>query len=191
MKKLIIGVVGFMILITLGCSTTNTVPLSQTPAQSPTNEMAHIWFVRGTAYVQSGNYEDAVNDFTQAITADPKYIDAYYSRGRALGLLGKHEQAIEDFTQTILLNPKNANAYADRGVAYGSLGQNAPAVADFTRAITLNPNFAGAYYNRAIGYFTEKKCSEARKDIRKAQDLGYQRIRPGFLDDMKKDCPEN
>ena len=194
MKKLIIGVVGIMVLITLGCSTTKTVPLAQTPDSSdtlPINEMALLWFERGNAYVQSGDYEDAVEDFTQAITTDPNYADAYYSRGRVLGRLGKHQQAIGDFTQALSLNPKNANAHADRGAAYGSLGQHALAISDFTQAITLNPNFAGAYYNRAVGYFNEKKCAEARKDLHQAQDLDYLRIRPEFLDDLKKDCPEN
>ena len=194
MKKLIFGVVGIMVLITLGCSTTNTVPLTQTPEPSdthPINEMALLWFERGNAYVQSGNYEDAVKDSTQAIATDSNYADAYYSRGHVLGRLGKHEQAINDFTQALLLNPKNANAYADRGVAHGILGQHALAISDFTQAITLNPNFAGGYYNRAIGYFAEKKCSEARKDVRQAQDLGYQKIQPEFLDNLKRDCPEN
>ncbi|MCX5883861.1 MAG: tetratricopeptide repeat protein [Deltaproteobacteria bacterium] len=192
MKKLIIGVVGIMVLITIGCSTIKTVPLTQMPDPSDkpyTNEMALQWFKRGSAYVQMGNFEDAVNDFTQAITSDPNFDEAYYSRGRALGRLGKHEQAISDFTRALSLNP-TANAYADRGTAYGILGQHAQAISDFTQAINLNPDFAGAYYNRAIGYFAEKKCSEAREDMRKAQGLGYQKIRPEFLDDLKKDCPE-
>ena len=68
--------------------------------------------------------------------------------------------------------------------------KQALAISDFTQAITLNPDFAGAYYNRAIGYFAEKKCAEARKDMRQAQSLGYQKIQPEFLDDLKKDCPE-
>jgi tetratricopeptide (TPR) repeat protein len=188
MKKLLIGVVGIMVLITLGCSTTKTVPLTQRQDPSP---QALQWFERGNAYAQSGNYEGAVKDFTQAITADPNYADAYYSRGHVLGRLGKHEQAIGDFTQVLTLNPENANIYADRGAAYGSSGQHALAISDFTQAIALNPEFAGAYYNRAIGYFAEKKCAEARKDVLKAQELGYQKIRPGFLENMNKECPEN
>ncbi len=191
MKNFLIGVVGIMILITVGCSTTKTVPLSQMPDPSPINERALVWFERGNAYVQLGNFEDAVNDFTQAINTDPNFADAYYNRGLVLGRLEKHEQAISDFTQALTLNPKNINAFADRGVAYGSLGQHALAISDFTQAITLNPNFASAYYNRAVGYFVEKKCEEARKDVRQAQDLGYQKIRPEFLENMKKDCPEN
>jgi tetratricopeptide (TPR) repeat protein len=192
MKKLLIGVVGVMVLFTLGCSTTNTVPLTQRPdASSPRDELALQWFERGNTNVKSGKYEEAVNYFTQAITIDPNFADAYYSRGHVLGRLGKHEQAIDDFTQTLTLNPKNANAYADRGAAYGSSGQHALAISDFTQAITLNPAFADAYYNRAVGYFSEKKCEEARKDLRKAQELGYQKIRPGFLENMNKECPEN
>jgi len=71
-----------------------------------------------------------------------------------------------------------------------TLGCSTTKTVPLTQAITLNPSFAGAYYNRAVGYFTEKKCADARKDVRKAQDLGYQKIRPESLDGMKKDCPE-
>ena len=194
MKNFLIGIVGIMILITLGCSTTKTAPLAQTPAPSdtpPINEKALVSFERGISYVKAGVYEGAVEYFTQAITNDPNFADAYYNRGRVLGQLGKPEDAISDFNKAISLNPNNANAYADRGTAYGSLGNHAQAISDFTQAITLNPNFAGAYYNRAVGYFNEKKCAEARKDLRQAQDLDYLRIRPEFLDDLKKDCPEN
>ncbi len=194
MKKLIIGIAGIMVLITLGCSTTQTIPVTQTPEPSrtlPPYEMAIQWFVRGNTNVQSGNYEDAVKDFTQAITSDPNFADAYYNRGRVLGRLGRHEQAISDFSKALSLDRGNASAYADRGAAYGILGQHEQAISDFTQAITLNPDFAGAYYNRAIGYFAEKKCSEAREDVRQAQSLGYQKIRPEFLDDLKKECPEN
>ena len=193
MKKLIIGVVGIMVLITLGCSTTKTVPLAQTPDHPtpPTNEMALLWFERGNAYVQIRGLRRCCQGFYSGNHHRPQFCRRVLQPRTCFGRLGKHEQAIGDFTQAISLNPKNANAYADRGAAYGSLGQHALAISDFTQAITLNPNFAGAYYNRAIGYFAEKKCAEAQKDVRQAQDLGYQRIRPGFLDDLKKDCPEN
>ena len=158
MKKIIAGAIGFMILITLGCSTSTTVSITQ-PMELSKNETALAWFERGSAYAQGGNYEDAVNDFTNAIDNDPNFADAYYSRGRALGRLGKHEQAITDFSKTIDLNPGNANVFADRGVAYGSLGQHKPAILDFTQAISLNPNFAGAYYNRAAcGYYPYPRC---------------------------------
>lgn len=194
MKKMIFGIVAIMVLMTLGCAATKTVPLTQPqdlPAITPAKQLAIEWFERGNADVQSGKLDDAVNDYSQAIFIDEKYAEAYYSRGHVLGRLGKHEQAISDFTEAIALNPKNANVYADRGAAYGSTGQHEKAIRDFTEAITLNPNFAVAYYNRAIGYFAEKKCGEARKDVRQAQELGYQKIRPGFLIDLNKVCPEN
>ncbi len=180
---------GMLMLITLGCATANTVPVSQ-PLEPVTNETALMLFERGNAYAQAGNYEDAIQDFSNAIDIAPHFADAYNSRGRALGRMGKHEQAIGDFTQTISLDPGNANVYADRGVAYGSLGQHAQAISDFTYAITLNPNFAGAYYNRAIAYFIEKNCEKARKDLHQAQTLGYPKIQMRFLDDLARDCPE-
>lgn len=190
MKKLIVGILGIMVFVALGCSTTQTVPPAQTP-EPAVNKTARIFFERGNAYTQIGNFEDAVKDFTEAINSDPQFADAYYSRGRVLGRLGKHEQAIDDFTKAISLNPENANAYADRGAAYGFLGQHALAISDFSQAIHLNPDLANAYYNRAIAYFSEKKCMEARKDVRKAQDLGYPRIQQAFLDALNKDCPES
>jgi tetratricopeptide (TPR) repeat protein len=190
MKHIIIGVVGIMVLMTMGCSATISASPTQTP-EPVIKETALQWFERGNAYVQAGNYEDAVKAFTLAIASEPNFADAYYSRGLVLGRSGKHEQAIDDFTQAIALDQKNANVYADRGAAYGLLGQHAKAISDFTQAIVLSPNFAGAYYNRAIGYFAENKCNEARKDVRKSQELGYQNTQPRFLIELAKKCPEN
>src|SRR4051812_47893955 len=36
---------------------------------------------RGIAWYRMGKYDDAIDDFTQAIKIDPKYIRAFYNRG--------------------------------------------------------------------------------------------------------------
>lgn len=190
MKKCILGIIGILFLTASGCTTTNTNSVPQ-PPQLSGNEEAMASFNRGVTYSKAGLYEDAVKDFSQAIEKDPGFVEAYYNRGHLLGRLGKPQEAIQDFTKVISLNPRNPYAYTDRGVAYGSLGKTDLAIQDFTRAIALKPDLAAAYYNRAVGYLREKKCAEARKDLSKAQDLGFTGIRQGFLDEVNKACPEN
>lgn len=189
MKRIIAVAFCIMVCMFAGCRTTG-VPIAQ-PPEPVTNETALSLYERGNAYSQGGSYEDAIQDFSNAIDLVPGYADAYASRGRALGRMGKPEQAIADFSKAISLDPGNANYYADRGVAYGSMGQHEKAIDDLTQAIKMNPGFAAAYYNRAIGYLIQKKCREARKDLQQAQTLGYPKIQLRFIDDLNKACPEN
>ncbi|SMN10976.1 TPR domain protein, putative component of TonB system [uncultured Candidatus Thioglobus sp.] len=53
---------------------------------------------------QMDEYEQAMDDFDQAIKLNPN-ADAYYIRGTAKGELNRHEEAIDDFDQAIDINP--------------------------------------------------------------------------------------
>ncbi|MHC5599934.1 MAG: tetratricopeptide repeat protein [Nostoc sp.] len=56
---------------------------------------------RGVERLQNGYYKEAIEDFTQAITINPKCIDAYFFRGCIRSDMGDYQGAISDYTQTI------------------------------------------------------------------------------------------
>ena len=49
---------------------------------------------RGVAYVELGNFRQAISDYDRAIEINPEYAMAYNNRGIAYGKLGNHGQAI-------------------------------------------------------------------------------------------------
>jgi tetratricopeptide (TPR) repeat protein len=141
---------------------------------------------RGILFAGRGEYEMAIEDFTEALRLNPNMSAAYILRGRALvasvatvikveagfsGIIinsngGKisaekaqvYDRAIADFTQAIQLSPDNAIAYRERGRAVREgKGDNDQAIADFNQAIRLDPNYASAYNNRGNVYYYNKR----------------------------------
>jgi TonB family protein len=73
---------------------------------------------RGKAYVNKGDYDRAIADFTMFIQLNPDHADAYDHRGAAYGEKGDLDQAIADFDRAIQLNPRLQSAYENRDYAY-------------------------------------------------------------------------
>ncbi|HEY9621472.1 MAG TPA: tetratricopeptide repeat protein, partial [Crinalium sp.] len=78
--------------------------------------VAHSW--RGETYLLMKRYEEALQDFNQAIKLNPKLDWAIASRGLIYLLMKRYEEALQDFNQAIKLNPKLDWAIASRGLTY-------------------------------------------------------------------------
>src|SRR5262249_12061117 len=61
---------------------------------------------RGLAYQNKGDAKNALADYTQAITLDPKFPLAYGNRGNVYQAGGDYDRAIADYDRAIALNPK-------------------------------------------------------------------------------------
>ena len=83
----------------------------------------------------SGKYEQAVGELSNAIHLNTTDLDAYFFRGLAYDKLGQHRRAIKDFDKIIELDAGNNFAYVNRGVVYGKLGRHRKAIQDLDKAI--------------------------------------------------------
>lgn len=81
------------------------------------------YYRRGHLYNYLGQYEKAIEDYTQAIRIKPDYADAYFLRGNAYYNLHQYGKAIEDYSQAIRIQPDAAIAYEMRGSCYLKLVQ--------------------------------------------------------------------
>ena len=66
-------------------------------------------------HLQVGNYEQAVQDYTQALQVEPTNSYAYYNRGITRDRHGDYQGAVADFSQAISLDPANADFFHNRG----------------------------------------------------------------------------
>jgi len=57
------------------------------------------YFVRGRVYLQKGEYDRAITDFTEAIQLRAAWADAYLERAKAYRALGDEIRAVEDVTK--------------------------------------------------------------------------------------------
>jgi len=129
---------------------------------------AQVPYDQGKKNLDTGNYDQAILYFTQAIQINPYFVDAYNYRGDVYFYSGKYDQAIADYTEAIRLDPKNVFAYYSRGGAYYYKGDYNKAITDCTQAIRLDPNEIEAYRWRAKVYYSKKDYNKAIADYTQA-----------------------
>jgi tetratricopeptide (TPR) repeat protein len=134
---------------------------------------AEAYVYRGMAFVQRGDYDRAIEDFTKALEIDPKG-SLYGKRGAAYLEKGEYDEAIRDLTKAIELYPRFAQAYCNRANVHLRKGNYTQAITDFTAAIEIHPGYAKAYYGRARTYRARRLDNLASEDFRQACELGHQ-----------------
>jgi len=162
-------------------------------------QTAGTFLDRGIMFAMRGQYDKAIEDFTQAIRLNSNMFGAYMLRGRALyasvstisdvgenfsgfitaSIGGRvsaeqvliYDKAIADFTQAIRLDPNDAFAYTSRGIVHCDKGDCDLALADHTQAIRLDPNYAMAYNNRGNTYNNKGDFNRAIADLTQAIKL--------------------
>jgi tetratricopeptide (TPR) repeat protein len=122
----------------------------------------------GNAKLKKGDYDAAIADFSKAIEADAKCLEAYCFRGLAKIHKGDFAGAVADYDKAIELHPEFAPAYASRGVARHESGDAEGAISDFTRAMELDPKDAKAPLDRAYARVAKKDLEGAIEDFSKA-----------------------
>ena len=111
-------------------------------------DLSEIYLYRGEAHAYLGQYDDAYEDFNDALRENPFLADAYNERGNILRMRGQHVLAIADYDVAIQIDPQHFEAYYNRALAYEEKGQYRAAEGDLTTVVTLNPSVAPAYEAR-------------------------------------------
>jgi len=109
---------------------------------STVGETASAFVNRGTLHLVRGENDKAINDFSQAIKADPALAAAYNDRGVALSATHRSVDAIRDFSQALALKADNADQVLfNRAIAYEDSGDLKHAYIDYRKAAELNPGW--------------------------------------------------
>ena len=132
---------------------------------------AEKYFRYGVEAHQRGDFDRAIQDYTEAIALNPDLAGVYYNRGIAYGEKGDHDRAIQDYDKAIVLKPDYAEAYNNRGIDYREKGDYDRAIQDYSKAIELKPDFAEAYNNRGNAYGEKGDYGRAIQDYSKAIEL--------------------
>jgi tetratricopeptide (TPR) repeat protein len=129
---------------------------------------AEDYFYKSYDYVENGEYQLAIDNYTEGLRLYPDDIFITFNRGVTYYNLGNYEDAIADFTRVIRIDPDYADAYINRGNAYGGLGSYEDAISDYTRAIRINPDYTEAYNNRGLAYYKLGNYEDAIADFTRA-----------------------
>ena len=156
------------------------------------------FFGEGQDYLDSGEYDKAINSCTIAIELNPQHCYAYFVRGMAHLMKGDYEQANDDFWEAVELNPLRiadldeesrefvnkmpngvqgimadclGKSYQHIGIACHKLDWLDDALEAYNEAIKIIQDNARLYYYRATIYVEFDEPDKAIADCDKALAL--------------------
>ncbi len=126
---------------------------------------AKDYFMKGYAYININQPEEAIELFSKAIALSPAYSAAYRERGFAYYLKSMHIKAIIDFRKAIELNSQDALAWNNLGLAYHAMRLVTLSKQAISNAIDLSDDYAQAHLNLAHIYWLEGETDVFSNEI--------------------------
>ena len=144
-------------------------PRDQKQTDTPSRDANDI-FNRANELRRRGNYRAAIEEYSDAIRLNPKFMNAYTNRGLAYYNLGDRERAFEDYSAAIRIDPNAKDAavpYLNRSIIWRARGNTDRAFEDIENSLKLDPRYSLAHnmrgnlfldrreYDRAIASYNE------------------------------------
>lgn len=130
---------------------------------------------KGNEYLDTRNYQEAIDEFTKAIESFGDFYEAYYNRGLAKNIIKDYPGALNDYNKAIELRPSFAPVFNNRGLVKKELEDMRGAINDYCTAIRIDNTFADAYFNLANAYILIQQTDSACMHYRKAHEMGQKR----------------
>ena len=137
--------------------------LAEEPSQS--------LLLRGKALSESGQHEEAVRAFQQAIQKDPGSEDAYLGLGNSHYELESYEAAADAFRYVLKTNPNNSTALFYLGLSLVQQKKYAESIPYFEKAGALDPDF------KQLSLFYVGRAHSELGDLEEASDTWRQAIK--------------
>jgi tetratricopeptide (TPR) repeat protein len=99
---------------------------------------------RGLASLKENQFQEALNDFTDALKLNPRDTGTIERRAYVEMKLNDFDQALADYSEAIKINPKEARYYNLRAYIYETKKDYKNAMADTDHALKLDPKNAEA-----------------------------------------------
>lgn len=131
---------------------------------------ANNLYTLGLDFNDKGNYQQAIENFQQAIALNPRLSYAYGGLGLAYFNQKEFEKAVEFFSKALAAKPDPA-FYYNRAAAYYSIKEFNKAIRDYNQIIETKPTDAKAFLSRGMAYFSNNEPEKAIKDYEKVLEL--------------------
>ncbi len=131
---------------------------------------AYLW--RGITHARnSGDWDRAIADFSEAINLGSRDAGAYAGRAAAYIRKGEIDRALPDLNQGLILDPKHAGVRNVFGYYYFMKGDYGRALTEANESIRLSPRYLYAFATRGEIYEAEGELNNALIDFRTALSL--------------------
>ncbi len=102
-------------------------------------------YTTGKDFVASGNYDDAIAQFTKLIEENPEYTEAYVARAEAYEKTGKKAEAANDYKRATAFEDKDEAIYYNAGRLYYELEEYKEAIPMLSKVTALDKKHINAY----------------------------------------------
>jgi tetratricopeptide (TPR) repeat protein len=126
---------------------------------------------RGNTLMAASKFDQAIADFTKALSFDPKNVTALADRGLTYVWMNKFDLADKDLNAAAAIEPENAIVHRARGLKAESSGDCAAAVDAYNRALKSEPRNGFALGHRSICENLLGRHSEALSDAKLALQM--------------------
>ncbi|MBN2276104.1 MAG: tetratricopeptide repeat protein, partial [Bacteroidales bacterium] len=132
---------------------------------------AKQFYKTGLTFIDAHNYNDAIDQFSKAVEADPDYVEAYIERARTYMLINDIQKAAEDYDRALVFKKKKKDLYLEASTANYHLSQFDKALELVDEAIRQDFKSDEAYRLRCRILIGKEDYSQALLSINKALEL--------------------
>jgi len=131
-------------------------------------QSAKKFFKAGDDFFKVRKFEDAIVQYTSAISLKPEDYKAYVARASAYERINRFAEAADDYERALVFNDKDAELHYLAGRAYFKSEKYGSALAKLNNAIGKKSNYLEAYQTRTQVYMALERYQEALDDCKKA-----------------------
>ncbi|XP_040571764.1 uncharacterized protein [Lepeophtheirus salmonis] len=148
---------------------------------------------KGNEFFKKGEYQRAVDCYTEGLKCDPKSAILAANRGMALLKLNREKEAEKDCTLAIMLDPNYAKAYIRRAYARSGLKRYSDAINDYEKVLQIEPKnkMAKTEIEKLIRKKDEAKNNNSNKEkTTKSKSSFEENMKNAFLKGNKMPAKE-
>lgn len=159
------------------------------------DSLAESKYLKGKEYFDSGEYEEALKFFEQAISLDSTCRDYLVIASFTCDMLGRYEDSIKYEMMNLEIEPNDSGSYISIATSYEYLGKYEESLEYHNKGIALDPYNGTHYSGRAMVLNKLGRYSEAFEDFKTSysldektfKDLTGLRLSKRILDYANKD----
>jgi tetratricopeptide (TPR) repeat protein len=129
---------------------------------------------KGSNFLNTGRYEEAVAEFSEVIRIFSYDYNAYNSRAICYLQLRNEEAALQDLLRVVELKRDNIRAYFPIATIYANRGMYENALNSMNTVLSMDPNNVEALFYRAKIFIGMGSHVEGMNDAKQACEMGYQ-----------------
>ncbi len=110
----------------------------------PGSPSIDLLMTRGMAAREAGQYETALQHFTDVVELAPDYAEGWNQRATVYFLMDRYDEAVLDIERTVTLEPRHYGAWSGLGLIFMEIGNEQGALAAYRKALAINPHLNSA-----------------------------------------------